>query len=41
VPLFILVPRATVRKRLDIAGIGEKWIMMLPRLVLRHWFGSA
>jgi uncharacterized protein DUF6441 len=40
VPLFILVPQVTVRKRLD-AGVGEKWIGMLPQLVLRHWFGSA
>jgi hypothetical protein len=41
VPLFILVPQVTVRKRLDVAGVGDKWIGMLPQLVLRHWFGSA
>jgi hypothetical protein len=41
VPLFILVPQVTVRKRLDVPGAGEKWIRMLPQLVLRHWFGSA
>ena len=41
VPLFILVPEVTVRKRLDVAGVGEKWIGMVPQLVLRHWFGSA
>jgi hypothetical protein len=40
VPLFILVPQVTVRKRLDVAGVGEKWIGMLPQLVLRR-FGSA
>jgi len=41
VPLFILVPQVTVRKRLDVDGAGEKWIGILPQLVLRHWFGSA
>jgi hypothetical protein len=41
VPVFILVPQVTVRKRLDVAGAGEKWIRMLPQLVLRHWFGSG
>ena len=41
VPLFILVPQVTVRRRLDVAGAGEKWIRMVPQLVLRHWFGSA
>ncbi len=41
VPLFILVPQVTVRKRLDVAGVGEKWFGMLPQLVLRHWFGAA
>jgi hypothetical protein len=41
VPLFILVPQVTVRRRLDVASAGEKWIGMLPQLVLRHWSGSA
>jgi hypothetical protein len=41
VPLFILVPQVTVRKRLDVDGAAHKWIRMLPQLVLRHWFGSA
>ena len=41
VPLFILVPQVTVRKRLDVDGGAQKWIGMLPQLVLRHWFGSA
>jgi hypothetical protein len=41
VPLFVLVPQVRVRRRLDVAGAGEKWIRMLPQLVLRHWFGSA
>jgi hypothetical protein len=41
VPLFILVPQVSVKKRLDVAGAGEKWIKMLPQLVLRHWFESV
>ena len=41
VPLFILVPQVSVKKRLDVNGAGEKWIRMLPQLVLRHWFESA
>ena len=41
VPVFILVPQVTVRKRLDVGGAAQKWVRMLPQLVLRHWFGSA
>ena len=41
VPLFILVPQVTVRKRLDVDGAAQKWIAALPQLVVRHWFGSA
>jgi Family of unknown function (DUF6441) len=37
VPLFILVPQVTVRKRLDVDGAAQKWIAALPRLVARHW----
>ena len=37
VPLFVLVPQVTVRKRLDIDGAAQKWIAALPRLVTRHW----
>ena len=37
VPLFILVPQVTVRKRLDIDGAARKWIRALPQLVLRQW----
>jgi hypothetical protein len=40
VPLFILVPQVTVRKRLDVDGAAQKWIRILPQLVLRHWFGA-
>ena len=37
IPLFILVPQVTVRKRLDVDGAARKWIAALPRLVARHW----
>jgi hypothetical protein len=37
VPLFILVPQVTVRKRLDVDGAAQKWIRALPRLVVRQW----
>jgi hypothetical protein len=37
VPLFILVPQVTVRKRLDVDGAAQKWIGALPRLVVGHW----
>ena len=37
VPLFILMPQVTVRKRLDIEGAAQKWIRALPELVLRAW----
>jgi Family of unknown function (DUF6441) len=37
VPLFILVPQVTVRKRLDVDGAARKWIAALPWLVVREW----
>jgi hypothetical protein len=37
VPLFILVPQVTVRKRLDVDGAAQKWIRALPQLVLQQW----
>ncbi|MBK8174803.1 MAG: hypothetical protein IPK66_05890 [Rhodospirillales bacterium] len=37
VPLFILVPQVTVRKRLDVDGAAQKWLTELPRLVARQW----
>ncbi|MEO5336203.1 MAG: DUF6441 family protein [Magnetospirillum sp. WYHS-4] len=37
VPMFIMVPQVTVRKRLDVSGAAQKWIAELPRLVVRHW----
>jgi len=37
VPVFILVPQVTVRKRLDVDGAAQKWVRALPHLVLRNW----
>jgi len=37
VPLFILVPQVSVRKRLNVEGAAQKWMAALPQLVLRHW----
>ena len=37
VPMFILVPQITVRKRLDVAGAADRWIAELPRLVIQNW----
>ncbi|MEO5338066.1 MAG: DUF6441 family protein [Magnetospirillum sp. WYHS-4] len=36
VPMFILVPQVTVRKRLDVAA-ADKWTAELPCLVVRNW----
>jgi len=41
VPLFLLVPQVTVRKRLDVDGAARKWIAAVPQLVLQHWQSSA
>lgn len=37
VPMFILVPQMTIKKRLDVAGAAEKWLAALPGLVVRNW----
>jgi hypothetical protein len=37
VPLFILVPQVSVRKRLDVESAARKWIGTLPQLVLGNW----
>jgi hypothetical protein len=37
VPMFLLVPQVTLRKRLDVAGATEKWFALLPQLVVRNW----
>jgi hypothetical protein len=37
VPLFILVPQVTMRKRLDIDSAARRWLDRLPPLILGHW----
>ena len=37
VPMFILVPQVTIRKRLDVDGAANKWLAALPGLVVRNW----
>lgn len=37
VPMFILVPQVSIRKRLDVAGAANKWLAALPGLVIRNW----
>lgn len=37
VPMFVLVPQVSFRKRLDVAGAARKWIAALPALVIRNW----
>jgi len=37
VPMFILVPQVSIRKRLDVAGAANKWLAALPGLVVRNW----
>jgi len=41
VPLFVLVPQVTVRRRLDVEGAAQKWIAALPRLVVKEWPDQA
>lgn len=38
VPLFVLVPQVTVRKRLDVDGATQKWIRAVPEKVLTYWY---
>jgi hypothetical protein len=37
VPIFVLVPQVTIRKRLDVDTAANKWISALPGLVVRNW----
>lgn len=37
VPIFVLVPQVSFRKRLDVAGAARRWHGRVPELVLRHW----
>jgi len=37
VPIFILVPQVTFRKRLDVASAANRWQERLPSLVVGNW----
>jgi hypothetical protein len=37
VVVFILVPQATLRKRLDIAAIAQRWADRVPGTIAAHW----
>ena len=37
VPIFVLVPQVTVRKRLDVASAARRWEDKVPGLVVGHW----
>ncbi len=37
VPIFILVPQVTIRKRFDIDSAARKWIDLVPKLVIQNW----
>lgn len=37
VPIFILVPQVRLRKRLDLAGAGDRWAARVPGLIVENW----
>jgi len=41
VPIFLLVPSVTLRKRLDVEGAARRWHAMLPALIVNHWRTQA
>lgn len=41
VPMFILVPQVTVRKRLEVAGAADRWVSRLPSLLVRNWISRG
>ena len=36
-PIFILVPHVTLKKRLDVEGAAAKWARQLPELIETAW----
>jgi hypothetical protein len=41
VPMFLLVPRVQLAKRLDVRGAGNRALARLPRAVVREWEAIA
>ena len=37
VPMFVLIPQVTIKKRFDIESVGKKWNDRLPSLVIENW----
>jgi hypothetical protein len=37
VVMFILVPQVSLKKRLDVDGVAERWAAALPELIVRNW----
>ncbi|MFQ5443622.1 MAG: DUF6441 family protein [Candidatus Zixiibacteriota bacterium] len=37
VPMFILVPKVTIKKRFEFEKTAAKWINRLPDLILKNW----
>ncbi|MDO8608875.1 MAG: DUF6441 family protein [Phaeospirillum sp.] len=37
VVMFILVPQVSLKKRLDVDGVAERWASALPELIVRNW----
>ena len=37
VVMFILVPQVSLKKRLDVDGVAERWVSALPELIVRNW----
>lgn len=41
IPMFVLIPQAHLRKRIDIQGAGERWADRIPSLIDKHWQNPA
>lgn len=37
VPIFILVPQVTVRRRFNVDAAAQKWVAMVPQLIVSNW----
>jgi hypothetical protein len=37
VVVFILVPQVTLRKRLDITSVAQRWANRVPGMIASHW----
>jgi len=41
VPMFLLVPQVTLKKKLNVAQAGQHWVNRLPTLVMQAWPDDA